>query len=119
VREEMEFDITNFETEMNRGFLQILVLAVLEQKMYGYQMLKFLEQAGYKVEENTLYPILRRLEKNGLIKSEWDVSGDRPKKFYIITPSGRATRKKAMSIWEDQSNILRKIMEGKSHVSKP
>ncbi len=109
----MEIDITNLETEMNRGFLQILVLAALEQKMYGYKMLKFLEETGYIVEENTLYPILRRLEKNGLIKSEWDVSGDRPKKFYLITSQGRSVRKKALSIWQEQNDILRKIMERK------
>lgn len=107
----MEIDITNLETEMNRGFLQILVLAALEQKMYGYKMLRFLEQIGYTVEENTLYPILRRLEKNGVIKSEWDVSGDRPKKFYLITPMGRTMRKKALSIWGKQNDILKKIME--------
>jgi PadR family transcriptional regulator PadR len=114
----MEIDITNLETEMNRGFLQILVLAALEQKMYGYKMLKYLEETGYTVEENTLYPILRRLEKNGLIKSEWDVSGDRPKKFYLVTPQGRSVRKKALSIWEGQNEILKKITERKSHVSK-
>ncbi|HVO74763.1 MAG TPA: PadR family transcriptional regulator [Ignavibacteriaceae bacterium] len=107
----MEIDITNLETEMNRGFLQILVLAALEQKMYGYQMLKELEELGYRVEENTLYPILRRQEKNGLIKSEWDVTGDRPKKFYIITPQGRSVRKKALSIWNEQNEILKKLME--------
>jgi DNA-binding PadR family transcriptional regulator len=107
----MEIDTTNLETEMNRGFLQILVLAALEQKMYGYKMLKFLEQTGYKVEENTLYPILRRLEKNGLIKSEWDISDDRPKKFYVITPQGRSVRKKALSIWNEQNEILKKLME--------
>jgi PadR family transcriptional regulator PadR len=114
----MDIDITNLEIVMNRGFLQILVLTALEQKMYGYKMLKFLEEAGYRVEENTLYPILRRLEKNGLVKSEWDVSDDRPRKYYLVTASGRATRKKALSIWEDQTNILKKIVEMKSHASK-
>jgi PadR family transcriptional regulator PadR len=74
-------------------------------------MLKELEELGYKVEENTLYPILRRLEKNGLIKSEWDVTGDRPKKFYVITPQGRLVRKKAFSIWNEQNEILKKLME--------
>lgn len=114
----MEIDIANLETEMNRGFLQILVLAALEQKMYGYKMLKYLEQTGYAVEENTLYPILRRLEKNGLIESEWDVSNDRPKKFYVVTPAGRSVRKKALSIWDEQNDILKRITERKSHVSK-
>jgi PadR family transcriptional regulator PadR len=112
----MGIDINNLETEMNRGFLQILVLAVLEQKMYGYKMLKFLEQTGYKVEENTLYPILRRLEKNGLINSEWDISDDRPKKFYFITSLGRSFREKALSIWEEQNKMLKTIMETQSHV---
>ena len=114
----MEIDIANLEIEMNRGFLQILALMALEQKMYGYKMIKFFEQHGYEVEENTLYPILRRLEKNGLIKSEWDISGDRPKKFYIITALGRSMRKKALSIWEEQTDMLKKIMEVNSHASK-
>jgi DNA-binding PadR family transcriptional regulator len=98
----MEIDVANLEIEMNRGFLQILVLLALEQKMY----------------ENTLYPILRRLEKNGLIKSEWDVSGDRPKKFYHITALGRLVRKKALAIWGEQNDMLKNIMEVNSHVSK-
>ena len=114
----MEIDIANLEIEMNRGFLQILVLIALEQKMYGYKMIKFFEEQGYTVEENTLYPILRRLEKNGFMKSEWNVSGDRPRKFYIITALGRSMRKKALSIWEEQNDMLKKIMEVNSHVSK-
>ena len=64
-------DIGSMETEMNRGFLQILVLALLEKDMYGYSMVKHIEGLGYKVEENTLYPLLRRLEKNGWITSKW------------------------------------------------
>jgi DNA-binding PadR family transcriptional regulator len=114
----MEIDVANLEIEMNRGFLQILVLLALEQKMYGYKMIKYFEQHGYTVEENTLYPILRRLEKNGLIKSEWDVSGDRPKKFYHITALGRLVRKKALAIWGEQNDMLKNIMEVNSHVSK-
>ena len=78
-----------FEAEMNRGFLQILVLAVLENQMYGYMMLKHFKDIGYEVEENTLYPLLRRLEKNGHIQSEWVVSKDRPKKYYLVTSAGR------------------------------
>ena len=107
----MEIDIANLEIEMNRGFLQILVLIALEQKMYGYKMIKFFEEHGYTVEENTL-------EKNSLIKSEWNVGGDRPKKFYIVTALGRSMRKKALSIWDEQNNMLKKIMEVNSHVSK-
>ena len=82
-------DIGSLVTEMNRGFLHILVLALLEKDMYGYAMVKHIETLGYKVEENTLYPLLRRLEKNGWIASKWDLTEDRPRKFYAITAAGR------------------------------
>ena len=66
----MDLEIGGFETEMNRGFLQILVLALLEKDMYGYSMVRTIKDLGYEVEENTLYPLLRRLEKNGWIKKQ-------------------------------------------------
>ncbi|MGD0338951.1 MAG: PadR family transcriptional regulator [Bacteroidota bacterium] len=114
----MELDITNLEIEMNRGFLQILVLVALENKLYGYKMIQFFQQHGYTVEESTLYPILRRFEKNGWVKSEWDISAERPKKFYIISVQGRSVREKALSIWNEQHDTLKKIMKVSYHVSK-
>ncbi len=107
----MVIDISPFATEMNRGFLQVLVLVLLEKNMYGYAMVKQLETRGYEVEENTLYPLLRRLEKKGLIKSKWDVSKDRPRKFYVVTKEGRDVRAQLLKIWQDQNEIL-------NHVSK-
>jgi DNA-binding PadR family transcriptional regulator len=112
----MEPDIGNFETEMNRGFLQILVLALLEKDMYGYSMVRTISELGYVVEENTLYPLLRRLEKNGWVKSKWDVSEDRPRKFYAITDAGRALRTQLLGIWKKQDEILKHLMEETSHV---
>jgi len=102
----MATDISPFETEMNRGFLQVLVLVLLEKDMYGYSMVKQLEGKGYKLEENTLYPLLRRLEKKGLIKSKWDISKDRPRKFYVITKDGRAVRTQLLAFWKQQNDVL-------------
>jgi len=102
----MDLNIYQFEAEMNRGFLQILVLAALEKTMYGYMMVKTFAKMGYSVEENTLYPLLRRLEKYGLIKGEWNVSEDRPKKFYIITEKGKTTRQALLQKWDTQTKIL-------------
>ena len=102
--------ISNFETEMNRGFLQILVLALLEKDMYGYSMVRAIREFGYQIEENTLYPLLRRLEKNGWIKSEWVVSEDRPRKFYVITNEGRSLQAKLLGIWKKQNQILTEII---------
>jgi PadR family transcriptional regulator PadR len=112
----MEPEISNFETEMNRGFLQILVLALLEKDMYGYAMVRAIRDLEYEVEENTLYPLLRRLEKNGWIKSKWDVSEDRPRKFYGITKEGRSLRTKLLGIWRKQDQILSEIAEETKHV---
>jgi len=107
----MDFDVGKFETEMNRGFLQILVLLCLEESMYGYKMLSTILKIGYKIEENTLYPLLRRLESKGLISSKWEVSENRPKKFYKITGKGKALRKNLLKIWKNQNEIINNLME--------
>ena len=99
---------------MNRGFLQILALALLEQEMYGYAMVRHLGERGYEVEENTLYPLLRRLEKNGWIRSRWDVSEDRPRKFYAVTKEGRALRTELLGLWKKQDGILDAILKEKT-----
>ncbi len=109
-------DIGSMETEMNRGFLQILVLALLEKDMYGYSMVKHIEGLGYKVEENTLYPLLRRLEKNGWITSKWDLGEDRPRKFYAITADGRAMKAGLLEVWHNQNRILTEITKENLHV---
>jgi len=110
----MDPEIGYFETEMNRGFLQILVLALLEQEMYGYAMVRHLGERGYGIEENTLYPLLRRLEKNGWIRSRWDVSEDRPRKFYAVTLEGRKLRRELLGLWKKQNGILDTILKEKN-----
>jgi PadR family transcriptional regulator PadR len=112
----MDTGISPFETEMNRGFLQILALVLLETKTYGYSMLKQIEERGYALEENTLYPLLRRLEKKGFIKGTWDVTEDRPRKFYLITEEGRAIRKQLLDIWSKQDQILKQLLEEHKNV---
>jgi DNA-binding PadR family transcriptional regulator len=112
----MDPETSHFATEMNRGFLHILVLAMLEKDGYGYAMVRTIRDLGYEVEENTLYPLLRRLEKNGWVRSQWDVSEDRPRKFYGITETGRALRAELLKIWRKQDEILKQILEEKSHV---
>ena len=115
-KERTEQDIGTLETEMNRGFLHVLVLALLEKDMYGYAMVKHMEAMGYKVEENTLYPLLRRLEKNGWIASKWDLSEDRPRKFYGITAPGRSLRSALLDVWKTQNRVLDQITKEIRHV---
>ena len=108
-------EIGSLETEMNRGFLQVLVLALLEKETYGYSMVKYIEGLGYTVEENTLYPLLRRLEKNGWIASKWEVGEDRPRKFYAITAAGRAMRAGLLEVWRNQNRILELVAKENAH----
>ena len=87
-----------------------------EKDMYGYAMVKHIESLGYKVEENTLYPLLRRLEKNGWIASKWDLTEDRPRKFYSITREGRALRAALLDVWKNQNRVLDEITKEIPHV---
>ncbi|WP_106212262.1 PadR family transcriptional regulator [Glaciihabitans tibetensis] len=74
--------------ELRRGTVVLACLLVLRRASYGYALLETLTQADILVEANTLYPLLRRLESQGLLLSEWDTSESRPRKFYRTTPAG-------------------------------
>ena len=100
-----ETELGSLETEMNRGFLQILV----------YSMIKHIEGLGYKIEENTLYPLLRRLEKNGWIAGRWTLGEDRPRKFYGITAEGRTMKAGLLAVWKNQNRILEEIEKENEH----
>ena len=76
--------------EVRPGLVQIVALSLLRQRLYGYQIVKILAAAGLETEEGTLYPLLRRLESQGLLRSEWDTAGARPRKYYELSDTGRA-----------------------------
>ena len=67
------------EAELRRGVLQIAALALMRERTYGYQLGKDLARHGLETEEGTLYPILRRLQDQGLLTSSWDTRGSRPR----------------------------------------
>lgn len=111
----MDNELTGIETEMKRGFLQLLVLVVLEKEAYGYAMVRAFRDLDYDVEENTIYPLLRRLEKKGLVQGKWDVSEERPRKFYAVTAAGRKLRGELLEIWQKQDGIIRKTVKESHH----
>lgn len=80
--------------------LQIAVLALMRERTYGYQLGKDLAANGLGTEEGTLYPILRRLEQQGLVQSTWDTEGSRPRKYYKITDQGLATLAGLLQNWK-------------------
>jgi len=76
--------------ELRRGTVVVASLTVLREPGYGYSLLETLSGAGFEVEANTLYPLLRRLEAQGLLTSEWNTDEARPRKFYRTTVEGDA-----------------------------
>lgn len=76
--------------ELRRGTVVVASLTVLRTPGYGYSLLETLSQAGFEVEANTLYPLLRRLESQGLLTSSWNTDEARPRKFYVTTEYGES-----------------------------
>jgi PadR family transcriptional regulator PadR len=86
--------------ELRRGTVVMAALATLNRPTYGYALLETLADAGFAVEGNTLYPLLRRLEKQGLLTSEWNTEESRPRKFYQVSHSGRALLTTLLDEWQ-------------------
>jgi PadR family transcriptional regulator, regulatory protein PadR len=76
--------------ELRRGTVVLACLLILNRPNYGYALLEVLEQHGFAVDANTLYPLLRRLEKQGLLTSDWNTDESRPRKFYRTSREGTA-----------------------------
>ncbi|MBN1321413.1 MAG: PadR family transcriptional regulator [Thermoleophilia bacterium] len=86
--------------ELRRGTIVLACLRLLEEPQYGYSLLSTLEQSGFPVEGNTLYPLLRRLEKQGLLTSEWSTTEARPRKYYRVSQAGREVAARLLEEWE-------------------
>ena len=85
--------------ELRRGTVVVACLAILRTPGYGYALLETLAGAGFGVDANTLYPLLRRLEKQGLLASQWNTDESRPRKFYRTSAEGLAVLAALRSDW--------------------
>jgi len=85
---EIENIMKNMRLELRKGTLVLSVLSQLNTKHYGYSLVTTLNNLGLKIDQNTLYPLLRRLDKQGLLKSSWEVMEPRPRKYYSLSRLG-------------------------------
>ena len=85
---EIDDNISKLRLELRRGVVVLAVLSRLTDRQYGYSLIQELAERGLDVEEGTLYPLLRRLEKQGLLASGWEVGETRPRKYYQINKQG-------------------------------
>jgi PadR family transcriptional regulator PadR len=102
--------VENLRLELRRGCLVLAVLAQLRAEHYGYSLRRTLEQAGLPVDEGTLYPLLRRLESKGLLVSEWREQDNRNKRFYRLSPAGRAVLKQLAAEWNGINDSLGRML---------
>lgn len=98
--------------ELRRGTVVLAALASLEQPRYGYALLEHLAAHGIRVEGNTLYPLLRRLEKQGLLTSAWNTDESRPRKFYRLTREGQSVLRSLTREWHSLNNAVRTLSRG-------
>jgi PadR family transcriptional regulator PadR len=97
--------------ELRRGSLTLGVLARMRQEHYGYTLRQALADDGLEMEESTLYPLLRRLESQGLLVSEWRDEDRRRKRFYRLSPQGEALLARLLEEWRRISLSLEKIID--------
>lgn len=98
------------ETELRRGVLVLAVLSQLRSAQYGYSLRQALAERGMPIEEGTLYPLLRRLETQGLLVSEWREHERRTKRFYRVSADGRAVLKRLLAEWAALDASLQHIV---------
>ncbi len=106
----MEADLfEKLRQELRRGSLTLAVLVQLQQEHYGYTLRKALVDHGIDIDENTLYPLLRRLETQGLLTSEWREEEKRNKRFYTLSAEGAPVLAQLLEEWKSMDEAIARI----------
>jgi len=103
--------IENMVQELRRGLLVLAVLAQLGKQQYGYALLKLLAENGMDVDQGTLYPLLRRLESQGWLQSNWNVEAGRPRRYYAISGEGKKVLPRLKSEWERMVTAMNRMLK--------
>jgi DNA-binding PadR family transcriptional regulator len=107
-----DIELNTISLEMRRGVIVLAVLSLLREEQYGYSVLRLLAENGLDVDQGTLYPLLRRLESQGLLESNWRVEEARPRRYYIISPQGRKTLPQLQHDWNAIVSAVQNITKG-------
>lgn len=99
-----------FITELNRGASTLAVLSQLGSAAYGYALLQSLEEKGYSIDAGSLYPLLRRLESQGVLESQWDTGEARPRKYYMLSSYGKELYEKLKSEWKRLNECVNALL---------
>lgn len=103
--------LNSLTTELRRGTLTLAVLSQLQTPQYGYSLVQLLEKNNITIDQSTLYPLLRRLEKQELLISEWELTETRPRKYYKLSDFGKEVYEQLKVEWLRTSNQMKKLLE--------
>jgi len=98
--------------ELRRGTITIGALSQLDEPQYGYSLVTTLKEKGIQVEPGTLYPLLRRLEKQGFLESKWDTNETRPRKYYLLSNTGKEALDLLLEEWESIVTSMNHLIKG-------
>ncbi|MGE7919727.1 PadR family transcriptional regulator [Viridibacillus sp. NPDC093762] len=104
--------LNSLSIELRRGTLTLAVLSQLRIPQYGYSLVQLLEESGINIDQSTLYPLLRRLEKQELVTSSWDTSESRPRKYYVLSEYGLKIFLNLKKEWIKNSKELYGLLKG-------
>lgn len=105
----------NLSQELRRGVLVLAALSQLEEPKYGYALIDRLGERGIEIEQGTLYPLLRRLEGQGLLESEWNVEGSRPRRYYVLSAEGEQLLEALKVEWGELIQVMQVLLDGTSN----
>lgn len=105
--------LDNSILELRRGVISLAVLSQLDEEQYGYSLLKRLAERGLELDQGTLYPLLRRLEGQGLLASAWRIEESRPRRYYVISPQGREFLPRLVDEWDSIRVMMARMLENK------
>ena len=100
----------NLINELRRGTLVLTVLSQLDTEQYGYSLKQLLADQGLQIDQGTLYPLLRRLEEQGLLDSEWSLETSRPRRYYVLSEAGRETLHTLKLEWYALTGVLERLL---------
>jgi len=112
MNEETIFSINEKLTqELRRGVLVLATLSQLKEARYGYGLIEQLTRRGLDIDQGTLYPLLRRLEEQGLLQSKWNIEGSHPRRYYAISPKGEELLQALAIEWRQLTQVMQDLLK--------
>jgi PadR family transcriptional regulator PadR len=103
--------LDNLILEMRRGVIVLAVLSQCGEEQYGYSLMKNLSEKGLEIDQGTLYPLLRRLETQGILESSWRLEDARPRRYYIVSQEGWKILPRLVAEWEGMVQVMNRMLD--------